>query len=264
MEVLLNLKRPHERAPRRANPKRSTDPKARSAHCLRVPPQVHTPFDAALASEPDHTVRHDGTATRIPTDSHIKMRSPLPTTHPNRWKCKRDEDAHLWETTLFPSELPVGRDEVMLLRRWLHTAVGAFEAEEAEEARRCEEEAQRYAQGGETARRRSGQLGAAGETDLERRARRAIGLLEIYSTAIHEISRQERTVCAERGALLDDAMSSVSSMMNDVLSSVWRRFCLDLPRSAIGRDALRPPRRHLHVLVRWPARGSRSRISKSK
>lgn len=191
----------------------------------RIPPIGQMPA-ARIRGDASNTLPEAAAAapTRIPPADHVKTTGPLPATSPNRWKSERDFSKQLWHTTIFPAELPLGRDQVYHLKQWLSDSVTAFDAREAE-AFRALEEAERSAALqllGSSAHNPTTQALQApkDEKNHERRAKRAMALLDVYGTAVREIVRQEKTVNADRSALLSEIWTAVSSMVGEVLGSV--------------------------------------------
>ncbi len=66
--------------------------------------------------------------TRIPVQSHVRIHAPLPALGPlgPSHRSHYQPDAAMWETTVFPSLVPAGRQEVILLNKWLDNALASF------------------------------------------------------------------------------------------------------------------------------------------
>lgn len=190
----------------------------------RIPPNSHL---LAARTRADASTIVPETAAAAPTHTslvhHLKATGPLPGLSLIRWKSGRDAARQRWPSAIFPSELPLGRDQVHVLRKWLLDSISSFDLQEAEDFRE-HAEAERGASPllANSAHINLAQPQQAQDDDknLERRAKRATALLDIYGAAVHEIVRQEKTVCVDRSALLSEIWIAVSSMVGAVLDSV--------------------------------------------
>ncbi|KAG8457441.1 hypothetical protein KFE25_011296 [Diacronema lutheri] len=116
--------------------------------------------------------------SRLPREAHVELRLPL---------CTRADASYLqpgvaklpqlganWRTTVFPSLLPSGRDEVARVEEWLERAVRE---------------------------REQGRTAGSLHEELSD-ARRIASLFEALSTGLHELCRQVTVQCADRGRVL--------------------------------------------------------------
>ena len=104
---------------------------ARSAAHVRQQAGLPPSQDISYIAEslPDVRVRRCAVEqlppTRIPPEDHVRVRAPLCALGPlgPTHKSQYQRDTLQWETTVFPSLVPSGRQEVLMLSKWLDDAL---------------------------------------------------------------------------------------------------------------------------------------------
>jgi len=146
--------------------------------------------------------------SRIPVQDHCTIRSPLPAPLGSRLHTERDAKSQLWNTTLFPSLVPAGRQEVHFLEQWLDDTLAAFFASHRQP------NAGANADAASSPAQRGAATGAAAQpTEPVKLLDVMSGVHQIYSIATHELVRQISANCVERGVLLDKIWSHMTSMV---------------------------------------------------
>ena len=188
--------------------------------------------------------------TRIPAADHIKVGTPMPPPRAAKLQTSLpDRETGLWQTTLFPSLVPAGRQEVHLLEQWLNQQLDTYlvqaraKRERDEAAARATLEA-KFAKGARLGGGAGGAGGAGGvggaapaaanetveeaaaraeaeaaATSSEERKRVEMmgGMMELYSIAVHELVRQSAAHCVERGRLLSTVWEQVEQMVGSLV-----------------------------------------------